>query len=189
LKENSASSVPLRLLAQLTTITPSALFNIAISASEFILSGPKFELSPMSLTITFTRVFSWGNSKAVVRPVLPLAILSVTLSPNCENVCLIIVAPNSPATVKSDTLAHSFARQYAILTAFPPLTSFVGMPLMLPPPSFAFSVSVSKRFSFDSSVIMRSTKKSGITTMEPTIFSCFNFSIIATDGQNGCGCI
>jgi hypothetical protein len=32
---------------------------------------------------------------------------------------------------------------------------------------------------------MRSTKKSGITTIEPTMLSCLNFSIIATDGQNG----
>src|SRR5439155_21483662 len=185
LKANSASSVPFWLLAQLTIRTPSAFFNIALSSSLLNLSGPKFALSPTSLNITFTRVSSWGNSKAVVRPLFPPAIFSVALSPNCENVFLIMYAPTSSATVKSTTFSPSLARQYATFTALPPLTSIVWISLTLPPPLPAFSRRASKSFSFDSSLIIRSTKKYGITTIDQTKLSCFCFSIIPTAGQNG----
>jgi hypothetical protein len=121
----------------------------------------------MSLTITFTLLPSCGNSKAVVQPCLPCAMRNVALSPNCENTCLIMAAPMSSATVNSVTFAPILASAYATLTAFPPLMSIVGTPRTLPPPFLAFSSNAEASFSFESSLITRSTKKSGMTTMEP----------------------
>ena len=163
----SASWVPFKLLAQLTTIAASAFFKIFIWSSELIRSGPKSILSPTSLTITFTlEPFSFRNSNAVVRPCLPFAIIRLVLSPNLENVCLSMIDPISSATVNNVTFPPSFAMQYAIFTAFPPIMSTDGTSRTLPPPNFPLSVKALHKCSFDFNLIIRSTKKSGITTTE-----------------------
>jgi hypothetical protein len=72
----------------------------------------------------------------------------------------------SSAIVNRVTFTPRLARQYAIFTAFPPFISTVGIPRTLPPPNLALFANASKNCFFESSFIRRSTKKSGITTIE-----------------------
>jgi hypothetical protein len=72
----------------------------------------------------------------------------------------------SSAIVNRVIFAPRLARQYATFTAFPPFTSTVGIPRILPPPNLALSAKALKNSFFEFNFIRRSTKKSDITTIE-----------------------